>query len=85
MAEGVTPPVANPESVSRHDGLLDVEPCHAAGTRQTTTKHDIFFELLAEAAAETCHRAIIYYTVNYDFSGFSFEELCPIRGFYLVP
>ena len=69
MAEGATPPVLNPESVWRYD----IGPCHAADTRQRTTKHDVFFETLAEADSDTFHRAVLSSTVNYDFSGFSIE------------
>jgi hypothetical protein len=32
MADGATPPILNPESVSWYDGLYDVRRCHAAET-----------------------------------------------------
>ena len=41
-ADGVTPPVVNPESVSRYDGLHDARRCHAEDTRQATTNHRVF-------------------------------------------
>jgi hypothetical protein len=34
MAGGVTPPILNPESVSRYEGLDEVECCQVADTRQ---------------------------------------------------
>jgi hypothetical protein len=47
MADGVTPPVLNPESVSWYDQLYEVRHCHAADTHQKTINHGVFFELLA--------------------------------------
>jgi len=47
MADGVTPPILNPESVSLYDGLYDVGLCHAADTCQKMTNHGVFFELIA--------------------------------------
>jgi hypothetical protein len=47
MAVGVTSSILNPDSVSRYDGLHKVGRCHAADTRQKTTNHGVFFELLA--------------------------------------
>jgi len=49
MACGVTPPILNPESVSRYERLDEVGRCLAADTCQKTKKHGVFFESLAEA------------------------------------
>jgi len=37
MADGITPPLSNPEFASRYDGLYSVRRCHAA---ETTPKDD---------------------------------------------
>jgi hypothetical protein len=47
MADGVTPPIVNPESASRYDGQYEVESCDAADAHQKMTDHGVFFELLA--------------------------------------
>lgn len=47
MANGVTPPILNHESVSRYEGLDEVGRCQAAVTRQNTTHHGVLFESLA--------------------------------------
>jgi hypothetical protein len=47
MADGVTPPIVNPESASRYDGQYEVESCDAADKLQKTTDNGVFFELLA--------------------------------------
>jgi hypothetical protein len=46
MADGVTPPILNPESVPQYGGLHRIGHCHAADTRQKTTNRGVFFELL---------------------------------------
>jgi hypothetical protein len=47
MADGVTPPIASPESASQYDEHYEVESCDAADTHQKTTGNGVFFELLA--------------------------------------
>jgi hypothetical protein len=47
MADGVTPPILNPETLSRFDGLYEVGRCHAADTRQKTNILGVLFEFLA--------------------------------------
>jgi hypothetical protein len=47
VADGVTPQILNPESVSLYDGLYEVGRCHAADTCQKTTNHKVFSELIA--------------------------------------
>jgi hypothetical protein len=54
MADGVTPPILNPESVSRYEGLFEVGRCQAANKRQKGKNEEkktygVFFESLAEA------------------------------------
>jgi len=47
MADGVTPPTANPESALRYDGQYELERCDAADAHQKTTAIGVFFDLLA--------------------------------------
>jgi hypothetical protein len=46
MADVVTPPILNPESVSHYDRLYEGRHCHAADTCQMTRNHGVFFSLL---------------------------------------
>jgi hypothetical protein len=43
MADGVMPPVLNPESVPRYCRLHEIRHCHNAYTHQETTNHGILF------------------------------------------
>lgn len=45
-ADGETPPILNPESVTWYDMLYEVEHCYAVDKLQQTTNHGIFLELL---------------------------------------
>ena len=47
MADDVTPPILNPESASRYEGLYEVGCCHAADTCHKTTNHSGLFKLLS--------------------------------------
>jgi len=48
VADGITPQILNPESVSLYDGLYEVgHYCHAADACQKATNHRVFFELIA--------------------------------------
>ena len=60
VADMVTPPILNPESVSRYGGLYEVERCHAADTRQKIDNDGVFFELLASADSEAHYRSFHY-------------------------
>jgi hypothetical protein len=46
-ADGVTPPVFNPESVPRYEVLYEIWRCHAADTRQTKDNKPLRFLQIA--------------------------------------
>ena len=82
VADMVTPPILNPESVSRYGGLYEVERCHAAATRQRIDNDGVFFELLASADSEAlhgsfhyseCYHGLFHITNFIQFIRFSFE------------
>ena len=59
MVDSVTYPVGNPESASKYDGLYETWRCHAADTRQKSTKHGIVFELLVQSDSEANHCTLL--------------------------
>jgi hypothetical protein len=64
MADAVTPPILNPQSASRYDGLYQIARCHVADTCQKTTNPCVFFKLLAEADSEAYDYGIFYYATQ---------------------
>jgi hypothetical protein len=61
-ADGLTPPILNPESVTWYDTLYEVEHCYAVDKLQQTTNHGIFLELLPSADSIAYHCAILQFS-----------------------
>ena len=53
MADGVTPPNLNLESVAPYGEPYDVGCCDVANIRQKTINHEVFFELTVKEG--TCY------------------------------
>jgi len=71
MVDRITPPILNPESVSRYDRLHMVRHCHAVDTPQKTINHEVFFKLPTAVNFTAYHCTILCSTTK--FFWFTFE------------
>jgi hypothetical protein len=71
MVDKITPPILNPESVSRFDRLHVVRHFHALDTPQKTIHHEVFFKLPTSVNFTAYHCTILCYTTK--FFWFTFE------------
>jgi hypothetical protein len=71
MVDRITPPILNPEFVSRYDRLHAVRHCHAVDTPQKMINHAIFFKLPASVYFTAYHCTILCHATK--FFWFTFE------------
>jgi len=71
MVDTITPPILNPESVSRYDRLHVVRHCNAADAPQKMINHEIYFKLPASVNFTAYHCTVLCYTTK--FFWFTFE------------
>jgi len=61
-ADGETPPILNPESVTWYEMPYEAEHCYAVDKLQQTTNHGIFLELLPYADSKAYHCTIFLFS-----------------------